>query len=631
MIQDPNEMAAEYITCCRDKSRIAFIEKNLSTFDATRRREVPFHLFPRQRVFLKTLGEVNNIVSIKPRQCGITTLTSAWATAACVFAAKDSPETILCIGNKMDLADQLISKIRAFLMQVPRWYWGNDYYSADPKSDKNEKTIFITDSKHELKLFNGCRIVSRSSGENAARGISAVSILILDEAAFIENGMAVYATCAATMASNPNSKTVMVSTPNGHDKLYYNTYKQALAKENNFVAVQFRWYQDPRYNRGLTWHKKNSSSGDDMVDADEIIDSQKNVRYDEERWEKLIRDGWKPTSAWYEDMKMQFNNDAVKIAQELDVSFMGSANNVIAPEFITMQTEYNVKDPLEDLRDPMNEDMWFWKPPIQGHKYILACDPSRGISADRTAIEIIDMNGVDENGMPIIEQVAEYLGKKLGDDIGGMLYQYGKMYFDAYIVIDSTGGCGDAAILTLINMGYKNMYYDDNIQKNYMNQNRADNSSTTNLPGFHFQGNRYPVLASFAGMVRNNEFKIRSIRVANELDTWIFEGQTGRMNHQDGAHDDTICSLAMGLFVMKYTYNRIENERKMDKAILGSYIRSNNIDYSNRRNVSNLGTASISPSANRPNQFFTSSSKEKRMKSIDNPNGSYMWLFVKNY
>ena len=33
------------------------------------------------------------------------------------------------------------------------------------------------------------------------------------------------------------------------------------------------------------------------------------------------------------------------------------------------------------------------------------CDPSRGTSADRTAIEIIDMDGRDENNMPIIEQV----------------------------------------------------------------------------------------------------------------------------------------------------------------------------------------------------------------------------------
>lgn len=47
----------------------------------------------------------------------------------------------------------------------------------------------------------------------------------------------------------------------------------------------------------------------------------------------------------------------------------------------------------------------------------MGIDPSRGTSADKTAIEIIDMDGRDENGKPIIEQVMEYDGKKLGDDM----------------------------------------------------------------------------------------------------------------------------------------------------------------------------------------------------------------------
>lgn len=48
----------------------------------------------------------------------------------------------------------------------------------------------------------------------------------------------------------------MVSTPNGRDALYYATYKQALAKQNGYIATDFRWYQDLRYNRFLKWYKK---------------------------------------------------------------------------------------------------------------------------------------------------------------------------------------------------------------------------------------------------------------------------------------------------------------------------------------------------------------------------------------
>lgn len=624
MIMDTNEMAAEYIKSYQDKSRIYFIEKYLSTFNATEGKRTPFKCFPRQRVFLETLAKVRNIVSIKPRQCGITTLTSAWATAQCVFAPEDMPETILCVGNKLDLANQLITKIREFISQVPRWYWGDDYFSPDPNSDKNFKSLFIKDSKSELELFNGCRIVSRSSGENAARGISAVSILILDEAAFIENGAAVYATCAATMASNPNSKTVMVSTPNGHDELYYKTYKQAVAHENNFTAVQFRWYQDPRYNKNLKWFRQDKKNGGVEWIKDPVIDEYGDVRYDEERWEKLVQDGWTPRSPWYEDMCKSFNNDSIKIAQELDVSFMGSANNVVAPEFIDHQNNVNVREPLGDFGDPMNDAAWFWKKPVDGHKYIIGVDPSRGVSADRTAIEIIDMDGRDDNGIPIIEQVGEYVGKKLGDDIGGMVYQYAMLYNEAYVVVDCTGGQGDALILTMIQMGYKNFYYEDSNQKTYIIQNQSSKpvNFTDKLPGFHFQGNRYPVLANFAGMVRNDEFKIRSHRVTNELDTWIFEGETGRMNHQSGAHDDTICALAMALFVMKYTYNKMEKSRHKDEAILNAYMMGGSINSNHNKVADNRP---ITPKNGLP--FYNERVLNKTNPKF-NTQGSCLWLFA---
>ena len=621
MIYDRQEMSRDYAMCYADKSRITFIEKYFSTFNATKGKKTQFHCFPRQRAFLKALAENRNVVAIKPRQCGITTLSSAWAAAQCAFASAEAPETVLCIANKLEQAQEIIIKVRDFLEQVPRWYWGNEYFSVDPNSEKNLKSIFEKDAKGELKLFNGCRVIARASGPNASRGISAVSVLILDEAAFIEEGVAAFTTAAATMASNPNSKTVMVSTPNGRDELYYNTYRQALSHENNFVAVQFRWYQDPRFNKYLVWKKKNEDTGEWEFDQDPIIDSEGGVKYDEERWARLEHNGWKPTAPWYDEMCKQFNNDSMKIAQELDVSFMGSADNVVAPEFIEMQEKLNTREPLDDFHDPLVDETWFWKRPMEGHRYILACDPSRGVSADRTAIEIIDMDGRDENGLPIIEQVAEYVGKKLGDDIGALCYQYATMYNDAFIVVDCTGGQGDAAILTLINMGYKNMYYEDSNQKTYTVQRSTKNYDgyTDKLPGFHFQGNRYPVLANFAGLVRNNEFKIRSARVINELETWIFKGEAARIDHQDGAHDDTLTALAMGLFVMQYTVNRIQNTANKDKAILNAYMMNRAISM-NKPKMKSGDT--IAPKTGLP--FYSS---KKRIEKYDKIGGTHMWLF----
>ena len=617
MITVINDIAKEYALSYADKSRIYFIEKYLSTFNADEGKKTPFHLFPRQKAFLKSIAENGRSIAIKHRQAGITTVSSAWICGQLALATPDRPETVLCIGNKLDLANQLVTKIREFLLQVPRWYWGEDYYDIDPKNPKNAKDIFTKNSKSELQLFNGCSVYARSSGENAARGISAVSILIFDEAAFIENGPSVYSSAvAATSSYGDRAKIIMVSTPNGKDELYYKTYRQALTHENNFNAVEFKWFQDLRYNRNLKWYRNNEATGEKEWLIEKTLNDKGDIEYNEEKWRDLERKGWKPDSPWYQIMCKSFNNDSMKIAQELDVSFMGSSDNVIAPEYIEQQSTLNVRPPMEEMADPMEENSWFWKPPIDGHRYILGADPSRGTSADNTAIEIIDMDGRDENGMPIIEQVGEFVGKKLGDEIGSLIYQYATLYNNAFVVVDCTGGSGDAAILNLINLGYKNLYYEDSNQKTYTLQNRSYENMKymDKLPGFHFQGNRYPVLSNFAGMVRNNEFKIRSNRVINELDTWIFKGEAKRMDHQDGAHDDTICALAMALFVMRFTVNKTDETIRRDKAILGAYLVGNGQTINRKKSEGSVMSSMPLP-------FYTPTTNLR--KEI---RGNFMWF-----
>jgi hypothetical protein len=284
-----------------------------------------------------------------------------------------------------------------------------------------------------------------------------------------------------------------------------------------------------------------------------------------------------------------------------------------------MQQTLNVKEPLTTMSDPLVEETWFWKPPIDGHRYLAACDPSRGDAGDRTAIEIIDMDGVDENGMPIVEQVMEYLGKRTGDEIGQMLYNYATMYNNAYVIVDSTGGVGDACLLTLIHLGYKNIYYEDSSQKTYTLQYASKpmfNNYQDKLPGFHFQGNRFPVLSNFASMVKNNEFKIRSIRVINELETWIFKGDTGRMDHMSGAHDDSITCLAMGLFVMQFSVNKLTNAKNKDAAILKAYMSGGAIETKQ-----NKDSYSIRPTTTKL-PFYN-----ERTLNNSNIQGNFMWLF----
>jgi len=424
----------------------------------------------------------------------------------------------------------------------------------------------------------------------------------------------------------------MISTPNGKDLLYYETCRLAKLKGtdewNNFELLELKWYQDPRYNRFLQWTKKNPETGEIDVVSEETINDKGDIRYRPEYWESMVADGWKPRSPWYIKMCQQFNNDEQKIAQELDVSFLGSASNVVDPEFITMQETLNVRPHLKKGEDGDMfhfEETWVWKPPIPGHRYVMGIDCSRGDAADRTALEIVDLDGIDENGLPCIEQVLEYHGKRTGDDIGEIAYWYGKLYGDAFTVIDCIGGTGDACLLMMMRLGYRNLFYDDPHLKTFTMQRNASSLQLTNegkLPGFHNNSVRFQMLTFFANMIKTNQIKIRSKRVISELDTWIYKGEAARIDHQDGCHDDTLTCLAMIMFVVQFHLGDLQKAMERDKAFLSAWINSTKAireSYSYQRQTSIYATPQTTYSPIYNNNML--------QKSSGNPTiDSYRWV-----
>ena len=629
MIIDYDYLASEFAKCYKDKSRIYMIQNYLKTFDNTRKKDVPFQLFPRQQDLCRALGNANNVVTTKPRQAGITTTSGAFIACEMCLADKESPQTVLTIGNTLDLAQQMLFKIRDFLMQFPLWMWGDEFMDLgfDPMGPPpNKNVIFTRCNSKELILKNGCKVVARSSGPDASRGVGGVQWLIFDEAAFIENGKDVYASALPTVSTGGHI--IMISTPNGKDMLYYETCRQAKLKGtkdwNNFELVEMKWYQDPRYNKFLEWTKKDEETGEILIQKENYIDKEGNITFDNDHWEKMVEDGWLPRSPWYVKMCQQFNNDSQKIAQELDVSFLGSASNVVDPEFIEMQDKLNKRDPL--YVDPIIEDTWIWKEPIPGHRYLMSIDCSRGDAADRTAIEILDLDGIDDDGTPCLEQVLEYHGKMTGDVIGELAYKYGMMYGEAFTVIDCIGGTGDACLLMMMRLGYKNLYYDDPELKVYTMQRDASSIQPTpdgKLPGFHSSSVRFQMLTYFANMVKTNQIKIRSKRVIAELDTWIYKGTAARIDHQDGCHDDTLTCLAMAVFVMNFSMKKFLEAKEKDKIMLKAWTTSATVPGKNCDiTIKRTTEISAAPKNNYAMPFYTSS--QNKNASL-NP---YRWLIV---
>ena len=90
----------------------------------------------------------------------------------------------------------------------------------------------------------------------------------------------------------------------------------------------------------------------------------------------------------------------------------------------------------------------------------------------------------------------------------------------------------------------------------------------------------------------------------------------GRMDHMEGSHDDSICALAMGLFVMQYTFNRVQASMDKDKAILNSYMVNTAF---NARKSPNLDGKLIAPMP-----FYIPKTTVPTVGQ--NIHGNYMWL-----
>lgn len=597
----------EYSKCYKDKSRIYMIENYLTTFDATQNETVPFKLFPKQKELVAAFGKYPRNITTKPRQAGISTTTSAFIACEIALAQKGKPETVLIVANRLDLSKLDLKKIKEFLDQIPRWFWGSDYYGT---KEKEEKSIYKLSNQTQLELFNGCKVVAVSSGENAARGVSAVSWLIFDEAAFIEKGKTVYSQAAATTATG--GRIVMISTPNGKDELYYDIYNKAKKEENDFNLVELKWYQDPRYNKHLKWERLNKETGKIEVIVEDIISPDGSINYDPKLWETREREGYKASSPWYIKMCNTFNQDKQKIAQELDVSFLGSAGTVVDTDIIEFHKKVNNREHMYE--DNFYKEAWIFKEPIEGHRYIMPIDVSTGSGDDSSVVHILDIDAVDENNIPCVEQVFEYQGKIQGDILGELADQYGRYYGNALAIIDCVGSSGDACALKMQTLAYPNLYYDDVNLKNITSENPklTQVNDEKRIPGFRAGYLRHKMIMELERILRFNEIRPRSKRFTSELDTFIWKN--GRPDHQSGFHDDTITSMAMGLFIYQFSIKRLESVKEKNITILKSMVLVQQVIN---------GTNIIIPSEkikSTPLPFYTNKDLQKtEMKNV-NPN-----------
>jgi hypothetical protein len=216
----------EYTKCAKDP---VYFLKKYAMIQHPIEGKIPFSLYDFQEKTLLDLIINDYNIILKARQLGISTLTAGYSLWMMTF---QSDKNILVIATKQDTAKNLVTKVRVMHANLPKWL----------------KQMCVEDNKLSLRYANGSQIKAISSKEEAGRS-EALSLLILDEAAFIDRIDAIWASAQQTLATGGNC--LVLSTPNGVGNWFHQQWVGAEDRTNEFNTIRLHWTDHP--DRDQAW------------------------------------------------------------------------------------------------------------------------------------------------------------------------------------------------------------------------------------------------------------------------------------------------------------------------------------------------------------------------------------------
>jgi len=457
----------EYVRCARDP--IYFFKKYIYISHPTKGK-IKFDTYRFQELAFDQLVKNDYNVILKARQMGLSTLTAAYALWLMLFQ-KD--KKVLIIATKQDVAKNLVTKVRYAQESLPKWLRGTT----------------IEDNKLSLVFANGSSIKAVASSPDAGRSES-VSLLVLDECAFIDYIDDIWASAQQTLATG--GKCIALSTPNGMGGWFHKTWNGAKDGTNRFNTINLHWSLHP--DRDQAWRDEQ----DDVLGP------------------KLA-------------------------AQECDCSFMSSGDSIVPGDVLEWYRDTHVCDPIE--KRGMLQSYWLWEYPDYAMNYIVSADVARGDASDFSTFNVLEVE--------TLRQVASFKAKIDTKEFGRMLTLVGSEWNNALVVVENAN-VGWATLQEMIDIGYPNIFYSSKdmqvVDTHYAYINKRADTENPTTPGFTTSTKTRPMLISkLDEYVRKKDAIIKDTRLIDELFTFIWKGQ--RAEAMGGYHDDLVMSYAIALWV----------------------------------------------------------------------------------
>lgn len=483
----------EYKKCLTDP--VYFMRKYVKIQHPIR-GTINFDLYPFQAKTLQQFAEHDFNIILKSRQMGISTLVAAYSLWLMVFH-KD--KNVMIISIKQDVSKEIVSKVRFANDNLPSWL----------------KVECKEDNRLSLKLANGSQIAALSSAVNTGRS-AALSLLIIDEAAFIEKCEEIWAAAQPTLSLG--GKCIILSTPFGVGNFFHKMWIQAEEENNKFFPIKLPWNLHPE--RDESWRKE----------QDRVSENLK------------------------------------KTSQELDCNFLSSGATVIDLELIDWFKQTFMKDPVE--KRGIDQAYWIWQYPsyTPDAVYAVSADVARGDGEDYSAFHVINLK--------TMEQCAEYKGHIPTKEFGNMLVSVATDYNNALLIVENAGP-GWAAIQQIIDRGYPNLFYSSTdlryVDVEQQMTNKIYTEEKKMVPGFTTTLRTRPVIISnMCQYFVDKSITIYSKRTYSELEVFIWDNHKPQASK--GYNDDLVLSLSIGLWV-RDTALRLQQERlNLTKATLNQIV-----------------------------------------------------------
>lgn len=339
---------------------------------------IPFKLYEFQREAVEAFKHTRKLVINASRQVGKTSIATVIILHYALF---NDSKKIALLANKADMAQEILSRIQLAYEYLPSWL----------------KCGVAEWNKRRVEFDNGSIILAAASSASSIRGNS-VSMLYIDEMAFIENWEEFSASVLPTMSSGTETKMIFTSTPNGLNH-FFHYCDGAKLKTNGFTYIEVPWYKVPGR-----------------------------------------------TEVWKEEILGTINHDLQKFAVEYECEFSGSSGTLISGA--CLKTLF----PSQPVKILSGYGCNIYEEPVVGNRYFIVVDVSRGKGLDYSAFQIIDTTTVP------YRQVCTFRNNMITPtDYAGFIFRMAKHYNEAYVLVEINDIGGQVSDLLYDDYEYENV------------------------------------------------------------------------------------------------------------------------------------------------------------------------------